>query len=246
MKTGVVAFLDILGFKGIWVNRAPDKVLEIVSGVEQQVLGGYKRFGFPASMTPTVTMLSDTIVIAMESEHSVGVLGLAQAVHEVMAYFFAERLFVRGAIGWGQFISKRNTFIGPVIDDVAAWYEKADWIGVITTPRTNYCVDGYKEHRVRDRGYSIDHFVKYPVPGKNDTTFILNALNWPGLLQLQCLTLSAEKSKSLTARGYMEKMFSEQIDPFDAAVLTKYENTLKFVDEAVSKGFHIDTPEGPS
>lgn len=43
----------------------------------------------------------------------------------------------RGAIAAGDFISTPEAIIGPAVADAAAWYERADWIGVHVTPSTD-------------------------------------------------------------------------------------------------------------
>lgn len=71
MKNGAVAFLDILGFRGIWQNRPPDKVIELIEQVPELVAKTYRHpppeKEWPKASEPDVTVLSDTIIISMES-----------------------------------------------------------------------------------------------------------------------------------------------------------------------------------
>lgn len=41
---------------------------------------------------------------------------------------------VRGATCYGPLSTNGNIMVGPAIDEVASWYESADWIGVFQTP----------------------------------------------------------------------------------------------------------------
>ena len=235
MKTGAVAFFDVLGFKGIWRNKSEEEVLNLMRGVAEVVTAEYKHpppaKGWPECSPPQVTTLSDTVVITMDSPDPHCVLLLAVALYSVMLHFQRHGLFVRGAIGWGEYSQMGSTFLGPAIDDVATWHETADWIGIVSTPTTNYILDRFSPPLVIDiNGFGVVQFLKYDVPGKDGATHRLNCFNWPGYLQASYNELPIPgKSK---ARGAMETLFSKQ-HPFDASVLKKYENTLRFVDFAV-------------
>lgn len=141
-------------------------------------------------------------------------------------------MFLRGAIGWGEYTQEENTFLGPAIDDVASWYENSDWIGVIVTPRSGYSIQSYSDDRwiggLND--FVVLPFIKYDVPMKGGSSLPLLAYNWPGFIQAQ---LDVEKKENPLVRNLMEMLFAKQ-NPFDASVLRKYENTLKFVDCAIT------------
>ncbi|OGA49504.1 MAG: hypothetical protein A3F74_19535 [Betaproteobacteria bacterium RIFCSPLOWO2_12_FULL_62_58] len=234
MKSGAVAFLDILGFKGIWRVKPEEEVLNLVMGVAEVVTRGYKHpppeKRWPECSLPQVTTLSDTIVITMDSLDRSCVLLLANTLYGVMMHFQKHELFVRGAIGWGNYAQMGNTFLGPAIDDVAAWHEQANWIGVVSTPTTNYIIDRFSPFAMDINGFSVDQFVKYDVPGNGGATYRLNSFNWPGYLQASYKEMPVQ-GKS-TARAAMEALFMNQ-HALDASVLKKYENTLRFVDYAV-------------
>lgn len=235
MKTGAVAFLDILGFKGIWQKRRPEEILKLLHGVSDVVIKSYRHpppeSHWPASSPPVVTTLSDTVVIAIDSENEACILLLANVLYTVIQHFYKEQLFVRGALAWGKYLQEQTTFIGPAIDDVAAWYEQADWIGVIATPKASYALDWIAATGVGVNNFTVEQFVKYDVPGKDRASYRLNAFNWPGYLQASFGEMpGVGKTK---ARSTMEGLFSKQ-DAFDASVLRKYENTLKFVDHALA------------
>ena len=103
MKKGAVAFLDILGFKGIWRNRQEADVLKLMADVAEVVAREYTQpppeRRWPVSSPPQVTTLSDTVVITMDSDQPHCVLLLAVVLNQVMTYFQRHRLYVRGALG---------------------------------------------------------------------------------------------------------------------------------------------------
>ena len=48
--------------------------------------------------------------------------------------------FYRGAISIGEYLTSDDTILGPAITDAAGWYEKADWFGVVLTPKCDITV----------------------------------------------------------------------------------------------------------
>lgn len=48
------------------------------------------------------------------------------------------RLGLRGSFSFGKMIehSTENTVLGPAVTDAAGWYDKAEWIGIMGTPKT--------------------------------------------------------------------------------------------------------------
>ena len=235
MKKGVVVFLDILGFKGIWQRNDADDVLNLLNEVPQLVKDTYRHppqeKQWPKSSPPRVTILSDTIVITVESEKPHGLLLITEILNIIIVHFHKNNLFVRGAIGYGEYSQSGNTFIGPAIDDVAEWYEKADLIGIIATPKTNYILNLFSTLEFGANGFSVDSYVQYDVPCKQEETYNLNCFNWPGFMQASFNELPDDNLKS-KSRLAMEGLFSKQ-DGVNGPVFLKYENTLLFVDHAV-------------
>lgn len=238
MDNGAVAFLDILGFKGIWQRREPETVLSIMDGAVEEIRKTYQKplpeKGWSSFQDPFITILSDTIIIGYRSAESPAcLLLLANIAYNLIHYFLKFGIFFRGAITYGEYIQKGNTFIGPAIDDVASWYEAADWIGIITTPRCNYLVDLFSHVAMGVNSFSVQTYVKYNVPGRNREEFHLNALNWPGYLQASFKKLPEQNQKS-DAHKLLEAKFAEQA-AFDASTLRKFENTLRFIDYCVNE-----------
>ena len=239
---GAVAFIDILGFKGIWQRRNPKEVLYILNKVSETIINSYEHppQNWPETSPPQVVILSDTIVITIdtkettpESEKPSCLLILGNIINGVIRHLYKGNFFIRGAVGYGEYIQSKNTFIGPLIDDVASWYEVADLIGIISTPKTNYIIDQLSNMNTKFEynNFKVPLFIKYDVPYKSDNVYPLNCLNWPGYLQAAYNESPNNSSKSKT-HILMEQLFTKQAE-FDSSVLKKYENTLKFVDHAV-------------
>jgi hypothetical protein len=235
MKKGAVAFLDILGFKGIWQSRGADDVLSLLNSVPELVIQTYKQpppeKNWPESSEPSITILSDTIVITIKSNEPHCILLLVDIINKILVEFHRNNIFLRGSVGYGEYIQSGNTYIGPVIDDVAEWHEKADWIGIISTPKTNYLLDTFSTITFGVNNYKVASFLKYEVPIKGNLSANLYCLNWPGFMQAS-FNESPQKGLKSKVRIAMENLFSKQPE-FNISVLKKYENTLNFIDYAV-------------
>jgi hypothetical protein len=85
----------------------------------------------------------------------------------------------RGAYSLGEVyhVSEAdNTVMGPAVSDAAAWYEKADWIGVHATPEASQISDNLIQSSTSDLAHVL---VDYPVPMNDRSTRNLRAINWP-------------------------------------------------------------------
>ena len=236
MKIGAVMFLDLLGFKGIWQSRPEREIVDLLIQVPEIVAGRFvsPNGTWPKIEPPVATILSDTIVITIECEEPHALLLMGQIAVALFHHFAHKRIFLRGALSFGQYYQEGPIFLGPAIDDVANWYEKADWIGVITTPRTNYIVDCFGHTHIGVGTFAIPQFIRYPVPMKSGPPISLNAFNWPIIYQ----EMRTAEQKSIARR--FRSLFADQ-ENFDERVMKKYENTLSFIDFSVNS-YDPNTP----
>ena len=228
MKIGAVLFLDLLGFKGIWHSRTESEVVTLLAKVPEVVEKAFvePNPSWPKFERPAATVLSDTIVVTLECEKPHALLLLGQISIALTHHFANQNIFLRGAISFGQYYQEGAVFLGPAIDDVANWYEKADWIGVIATPRTNYILDGFSHTHIGVDKLAIPQFLKYNVPLKNGSPLHMNAFNWPIIYQ----EMRGPSKKPV--EQHFRMLFAQQ-DNFDERVMTKYENTLAFIRHSV-------------
>lgn len=249
MEQGTIAFIDVLGFKGIWQDRNPEFVVEIFMGVEKRVQETHNQnntciknqIQSAKIPPPSVTVLSDTIVIVIRSDNTGACLTyMSLIIVDLFRYFSSKDLFFRGAIGYGDFYQNGNTFIGPAIDDVATWYEAANWIGVIATPKTSFIIDTFASLQfsitAENKELNIPCYIKYNVPSKEGgKKYNLNSLNWPAYIETQ---FTGVPKGIYAAEKEMKKSFSRQ-PPFGNDVLIKYEYTLDFVRYSCTKYYEI-------
>ena len=135
-RFGVVTFLDVLGWKGIYnrENSPLRRLKQLVELIEARARG--------VSSSPRVIAMSDTIAVfsdltdRSEDSHSLhGTLELhGRLCSAAIAHSIANAIPVRGATSVGSYRMDADMFVGKAIDEVAAWYEQTDWIGVHMTP----------------------------------------------------------------------------------------------------------------
>lgn len=137
--SGVVTFLDVLGWKGVY-DRKPDAIsslTRLIDGVRERAEKQRGRI----LREVQVKSISDTIALfsfCFKSE-----IPTAIEIHgELWAWLIPESIDseipVRGATSFGEFEIRDSIFVGKAIDEAASWHEQSDWIGVHLTPSAEY------------------------------------------------------------------------------------------------------------
>lgn len=168
--SGVVTFLDVLGWKGIY-DRHDDAILALSRLIQGLIKEAEKKRGIIAREIE-VKSISDTIVIFSycfedEIERAVEIHG--QLCQWAIPQSIKSEIPVRGATAYGEFSIQDNIFIGKAIDEAAAWHEQADWIGVHLTPSAEFVFQG---------GSITSAWHPYIPPLKTKSNFELHAVNW--------------------------------------------------------------------
>lgn len=205
MSTGTVTFLDVLGWKGIWLRRnSQDVVSQLRKLVEtaQKVVRG--------ADDTTVLSISDTIVLLTPGDPCTGLKLHGEVAVELLCESILVGLPLRGATACGEFfMEKPSILVGAAIDEAASWHETTDWIGVIQTPSAFMVHDGsgpWKHESPPVKGGAIKG---YKVP----------CADWPTAWR-----------KAGHDRQTLQCEFAA-MGPFDPAVATKYTNALLFYGE---------------
>ncbi len=147
-ENGVVTFLDVLGWKGIWKNK--ERSIDILSNLISDIKKEAKRIQTISvnneekgvGLKITILSISDTIVFL-----SSGTVKDIIPMHtELCRWAIKEGLErglpLRGAISCGEYENTKNIIIGPAVDEAASWHESTDWIGVILTPSAKFALKG--------------------------------------------------------------------------------------------------------
>ena len=196
-NNGIVAMLDILGVKDIPEEKAEgfiNKLNEFIDGIE---------FNFPdvqmgsilvpkADEPPETIVIGDTIIICWQprkEDINLFLLSFSYIMQSIMVVGLNLGLPIRGAMTIGRYAkslqSKRITVIGPAISDVGMWFERANWIGIIATPR---CGLQLEKLELTTKPILLDYFplyyVEYSVPLKDNRHFPLWVVSWPRAYQI--------------------------------------------------------------
>ena len=171
----------------------------------------YRRFG-------------DTVLLLwhVEQEHK-----YLPFVGYVLSKIFVEALKkgipLRGALGYGDVAYDEQVAVGPAISDVAEWYEEADALAVLVTPRTGLLLDAYRKQNPE---LIAKAFTKHSIPltreqGKRE----LWAISWPAVLREsnpECPDLRERLLNLLHDKFTMPKK-----------AVAKYYNMLEFYDHCM-------------
>ena len=150
LKLGVVAFLDVLGFKGIWNREQPRVVLDKLREIKNRgrELQGSDHSGSIVSddgFEHRVKCVSDMVIVvvaprgrgctdrmlykAMFSATWITGLIMRRALEGDLPLLF------RGCLGAGLMKMEGEFLIGPAVDQTASLFEKADLFSEWPPPR---------------------------------------------------------------------------------------------------------------
>ncbi len=222
VKYGGIAFVDVLGVKGIWARETPDSVIrkwkqtvsdfnDITKAIEGEGLGRVR---------PKVRSFSDTIILTHESENPLEILGyMSLHLTYPFCHSLLQRIFLRGVISIGNYYESDSDsmVIGPAVDEAANWYERSDWFGISLAPSASFLLQKNVE-----TGGNAGWWIKYDIPNKTGVHDNSWALNWPPRLQ-------GVMSMIPDTRNPTEAIYDAfSIPPIGPEVVSKYENTITF------------------
>lgn len=190
-KRGSVTFLDVLGWKGI-ANRNKNAISTLLGMIkdsqnhiteilEKEILGNGEGNVFK-KLEVKLLSISDTIVLITYGDPDPTLLFHGGITAYIVSKSIQLGIPVRGATGYGDFSIEENILEGPVVDEVASWYEVTDWIGVIQLPSASLEVEDYTNYLIEidEKKSKRDHvFISYPVPLKRAPKMKLLSSNWP-------------------------------------------------------------------
>lgn len=231
-RSGLVAILDALGaasFNSDQVSRFINARAQVLDALHEKAEGGTiegHRGELAGARLATFTF-GDTVLIAYSAAESAltteFLTRFFAVVRHFVAHSLASQILFRGAIGSGWFYvnERSNTVMGDAVADAAGWYELADWVGVVATPRTTLAIRRLYENTAEKRWAMLD----YDVPLKGGKRQRLFCVNWPKVFQVGHLTpLPGETD----ARRALLQCLAAQ--PIPLGTESKYFNSLAFVE----------------
>lgn len=192
MQKGAVAFLDVLGFKGIW--RRPGvpaaAVLNKLQGLKERIGEAIVRPNEPPDATgfrSWVLFLSDTLVIATTANYSrpraedemlplwYACLGAATAV--AAAAENDPTLVYRGSVSFGEFEIRDQFLIGPAIDEAAEAEKLADGALIWLCPSATRIVEAVTPGNALNKDLRVVRDYHVPLKaGRSYRTHVVNPL----------------------------------------------------------------------
>lgn len=232
LSEGIVVMLDALGAR----NYNEEEVAEFIikrelllksleptaEAIYQQFQAVHSKFVPTPLPKPDVNTFGDTIVFtwSLPAYPDKGLVLASMWTAEAISKGMEIQLPLRGAIAHGKFLCKGATILGPAVADAAAWYEKAQWLGVIATPSSSIQLEFLKD-KFPLMWFS---FMPYNVPLKGGGVIPTWAVAWPWTF----IWKEWEQKSSIPAREEFLATFKQfKIPPFAA---NKYYNTLNFFD----------------
>lgn len=214
LSTGAITLIDILGWKGIWQKnlRAAEVLNQIIddakTAVTQKPDEDFNEIFQDLSIE--IISISDTIAIGSIGTPLKTLQAHAFIINSIIITCLSQSLFIRGATSYGGFSIKNNIIIGPAVDEVAAWYDTANWIGVFQTPSAFYRIN-LSEYEYPELLIEYDVMLKHLGKFK---TYCNNWTRW--FLKVK------KKNEEDLLKEFLKSM------PILPDVAMKYANTLDF------------------
>ena len=227
-KYGVVAVLDALGaanYSDAQIRRflsVRTDVNSTITYLAQDIPKGGPPF------QPRIFTFGDTIIITLELRSKkymrAHLTVFLMLLRRYLFHSFLGGVLFRGAFSIDYYFEDAgtNTVLGSAVADAASWYNRSNWVGVSSTPKTKSVLEYFYYD---GRGFLEDsrHIVKYQVPMTDGTTFLLYSISWPGAFFTKEFMRHAKQEAS-------EKWFLDLLRdlPMPAGTEIKYENTRAF------------------
>lgn len=169
--SGVVTFLDVLGWKGVY-DRKPDAISSLTRLIEGVRTRATKFQRGRTIESVDVKSISDTVAVFTKC-YDRDIADVIEIHGELCAWLIPESINseipMRGATSFGDFDILENIFVGKAIDEAASWHEQADWIGVHLTPSAEYVFKPKSANSVWSR---------FQPPNKTRLNWNPHCVNW--------------------------------------------------------------------
>jgi len=220
-RHGIVVILDALGassYSDEKIKRflaARSFLNEVLANLSKQ-LNNISKLKKPNTYT-----FGDTLIVVQEfgkTDIGTQLLAFFMLMQNYLYHSMEEGILFRGALSVGSYIEDNgsNTVMGEAIADAASWYEKSDWMGLSSTPRTNNFLEYYLESSdLNDPNF----IVYYPVPMKDGRKIDLYTVSWAGRFSHD------EKEVPSPRRRFLELLKDL---PVPLGTESKFENTKKY------------------
>ena len=211
-KGGVVTFLDVLGWKGVYDRHAdaPNILRMLIQGVEAQAKGKRGRINGDV----LVKSISDTVALFTSCSEAEACEGIE--IHGELCQWLIPRsieatLPMRGTTAYGEFDIRDNIFVGKGVDEAASWHEQSNWIGVNLSPSAEFVFSPKRTGSA---------WVRYSVPLKVSMKWDPHCVDWTK----QISTIPGMSKGVASIKDKFRNM-----GPIIPEIAPKFVNTLAFL-----------------
>src|SRR4030042_7122936 len=160
-KNGIIAILDALGaanYDDTEIREFLESrqvVMKLLSGKSERVTQSLN-----VAQIKTYTF-NDTMLIVLESQgdrpSSSEIQAFTTVLRKLLVDSLRRKIMFRGSFAIGPFYedSETNTILGKAVTDAASWYNRADWIVIMATPRTTVHIDYLMEISRKEWGHLL-------------------------------------------------------------------------------------------
>lgn len=230
-----VALLDVLGAatndKEV-TERVYGQVMTL-RGIMEGVVDQLRRDAASAPeefREPQFMIFGDTVQFLWQlddQEKYLPVVG--KALGHVFVDALQKGIPLRGALSFGHAAYDDRVAVGPAVSDAAGWYEEANALAVLVTPRTGLILDMYDR---QNPGLMAQAFTKFDfLLNGTQTQQQLWTVAWPAVLRERCLASGIPEADirprllSTFHRGFGMPKGTE----------TKYYEALRFYDHCAQQ-----------
>jgi len=233
-RYGIVAVLDALGAAGYGdteVRRFMESRELVLNLLTEKIESQMEQFFHMVPEAISVFTFNDTVLIAYVTGSDHPMLPRVAAFFRILRKFIVDSLchgiLFRGSVAIGTFYvdEGRNTVMGQAVTDAAAWYDKADWIGIHATPRATISIQALLEVERHNTHEMLD----FVVPMTNGREVLAKVVDWPKAFLYGSMTPCCDGEKP---REKILKLLSRHVIPLGTE--TKYTNTIKFFDHSAA------------
>lgn len=180
---GIVALIDALGVSSYSITSSIEflknrnKVIELLKSLTNKMgqleteVAEPKIYTFGDNVIFTWAIGQDRVMKALAA--------VGEWLSLLIIQGLSNNMLFRGAVSVGEYVTEKNTVIGPAVADVAAWYENADWFGICLTPTLEFHLISLINDDNKMKNYLARWFVQYEVPYKEGRTKKQWCIAWP-------------------------------------------------------------------
>lgn len=212
ITSGVVTFLDVLGWKGVY-DRNRDAIARLKNLIEGMNDLAEKQRGRINSKV-IVKSISDTVAIftqCSDQEASIGIEIHGKLCQWAIPQSIELEIPVRGATSFGEFEINENIFVGKAVDEAASWHEHIDWIGVNLTPSAEFVYSPAKDMTL---------WRTYKAPNKSKIDWTPRCVDW---------TANWGQDREIRAKNIKDKF--RRLGPIVPEITGKFIHTLAFIEK---------------